>query len=80
MVLHNGTQFQTEDLQMGNMSKRQSHGFSQKHATNVHSVNVSAVIFKDNSNITLISMFVGELLKSQTWQNDRKKNDQVEIS
>jgi hypothetical protein len=43
-------------------------------------MNVSAVIFKDNSNITLISMFVGELPKSQTWQYDRKKKDKVEIS
>jgi hypothetical protein len=42
-------------------------------------VNVCAVIFKDNSNITLISMFVGEMPKSQTWQYDRKKKDQAEI-
>jgi hypothetical protein len=43
-------------------------------------VNVSAVVFKDNSNITLISMSVYELPKSQTWRYDRKKKDQVEIS
>jgi hypothetical protein len=48
---------------------------SQEYATNFHSVNVSAVIFKDNSNITLISMSVGEPPKSQAWEYDRKKKD-----
>jgi hypothetical protein len=32
--------------------------FLQENATNFHSVNVSAVTFKDNNNITLTSMFV----------------------
>jgi hypothetical protein len=54
--------------------------FFKDFATNLHSANVCAVIFKDNSNITLISMFVCELPKSQMWRYDRKKKDQVEIS
>ena len=40
--------------------------FSQEYATKFHSVNVSAVIFKDNVN--LITMFVGEWPKLQMWQ------------
>jgi hypothetical protein len=43
-------------------------------------MNVSAVIFKNNSHITLISMFVGELPKSQMWPYDRNKKDELEIS
>jgi hypothetical protein len=43
-------------------------------------VNVSAVIFTENSNVILTSMFAGELPKSQMWQHDRKKTDHVEIS
>jgi hypothetical protein len=42
----------------GHNLKKQPHGFSQEYATNFHSVNVAAVTFKDNSNITLTSMFV----------------------
>jgi hypothetical protein len=54
--------------------------FFQDYAKYLHSMNVSADIFRDKSNITLISMFAGELPKLQTSQYDRKKKDQVEIS
>jgi hypothetical protein len=47
--------------------------FFRDFTTNLHSANVSAVIFKDKSNITLISMFVCELPKSQTWRYDEKE-------
>jgi hypothetical protein len=60
--------------------KKKPHGFSQEYATKFHSVNVIADIIKDNSNVTLITIFVGELLKPQWWQYDRKKRDHVEIS
>jgi hypothetical protein len=56
------------------------HGSSQKYVTKFHPVNVSAVIFKGNSNITLITMFAGELPKALMWRYDRKKMDHVEIS
>jgi hypothetical protein len=59
--------------------KKKPQGFH-KNMPHFHSVSVSAVIFKDNSNVTLISMFVVELPKLQTWQYDKKKNDHVEIS
>jgi hypothetical protein len=59
--------------------KKKPQGFH-KNMPHFHSVNVSAVIFKDNSNVTLISTFVGELPKLQMWQYDMKKNDHVEIS
>jgi hypothetical protein len=45
--------------------KKKPHGFSQEYATNFDSVDVSAVIFKGNSNANRIPMFVGELPKSQ---------------
>jgi hypothetical protein len=36
--------------------------------------------FSTNSKVDLISMFVGELPKSQMWQYNRKKKHHVEIS
>jgi hypothetical protein len=58
---------------------KKPNGFSQEYATNFNPVNVSAVIFKDNSNIILTTLFAGELSKSQMWQYERKKTDHVEI-
>jgi hypothetical protein len=42
--------------------KKKPHGFSQEHAKNFNPVNVSAVIFTDNS-VILTAMFTGELPK-----------------
>jgi hypothetical protein len=46
--------------------RKKTHGFSQEYAKNSNPVNVSTVIFKDNSNIIHTIMFAGELPKSQT--------------
>jgi hypothetical protein len=43
--------------------KKKPHGFSQEYAKNFNPVNVSAVIFKDNSNVIFTPMFAGELPK-----------------
>jgi hypothetical protein len=60
--------------------KKKPHDFSQEYATNSDPVHVSTVLFKDNNNIYIISMFPGKVPKSQRWRNDTKGKDHVEIS
>jgi hypothetical protein len=59
---------------------KKPNGVLQEHATNFNPVNVSAVIFKDNSNVILTTMFADEPSKSQMWQYERKKTDHAELS
>lgn len=59
--------------------KKKPRGFSEEYATHMDAVDIAAVIFKDNSNVALLSTFVGEMPKSEMKRFDRKKREHVNL-
>lgn len=59
--------------------KKEKRGFSQEYCTNVDSVEISTVIYKDNSNVVLLSTFVGEEPRKDVRRYDRKKKEHIEV-
>lgn len=59
--------------------KKETRGYSEEFITHVKSVNISTVLYKDNSNVSFLSTFVGELPKSEVKRFDRKKKEYVMV-
>ena len=59
--------------------KKESRGYSEEYTTNIESVDISTVLYKDNSNVSFLSTFVGELPKSEVRRFDRKKKEHVMV-
>lgn len=59
--------------------KKESRGYSEEFTTNLESVDISTVLYKDNSNVSFLSSFVGELPKSEVRRFDRKKKEHIMV-
>ncbi|GBN01523.1 PiggyBac transposable element-derived protein 1 [Araneus ventricosus] len=53
--------------------KKEPSDFSEEFSTNFESMDISTVLYKDNSNAAFLSNFVGEMPKSEVGRFDRKK-------
>lgn len=54
-------------------------GFSMEFVANVDGIDISNVIWKDNKIVTMVSTFVGEMLKSQVGRYDKSNKRYVNI-
>ncbi|GBM81934.1 Chimeric ERCC6-PGBD3 protein [Araneus ventricosus] len=59
--------------------KKEPRGFSEEFSTNFESVDISTVLYKDNSNVAFLSTFVGEVPKSEVRRFDRKKKQHIMV-
>lgn len=59
--------------------KKEPRGFSQEYCAIIDSVEVSTVIYKDNSNVALLSTFIGEDPKTEVKRYDRKRKQHIQV-
>jgi hypothetical protein len=59
--------------------KKEPRGFSEEFCTNFESVDISTVLYKDNSSVAFLSTFVGEMPKSEVRRFDRKKKQHIMV-